>query len=153
AVRWPGAGRGREGPARPYSWRSYIRAGQAAAGDVFGRGSRGGLCRLRHGAGQTGGLTARFFETLTPARGLTISLAVAASFIAAVFFAKNGRLGGLVRRKAPVANERLMANTSSARKATRKIARKTEVNKARRTLLRNSVRKVEEAIASGDAKV
>lgn len=43
-----------------------------------------------------------------------------------------------------------MANTSSARKATRKIARKTEINKSRRTLLRNSVRKVEEAIASGD---
>jgi small subunit ribosomal protein S20 len=43
-----------------------------------------------------------------------------------------------------------MANTSSARKATRKIARKTEVNKTRRTLLRKSVRKVEEAIATGD---
>jgi small subunit ribosomal protein S20 len=43
-----------------------------------------------------------------------------------------------------------MANTSSARKATRKIARRTEINKTRRTLLRNSVRKVEEAIASGD---
>ena len=43
-----------------------------------------------------------------------------------------------------------MANTSSARKATRKIARKTEINKARRTILRNSVRKVEEAITSGD---
>ena len=37
-----------------------------------------------------------------------------------------------------------MANTSSARKATRKIARKTEINKSRRTVLRNSVRKVEE---------
>jgi small subunit ribosomal protein S20 len=46
-----------------------------------------------------------------------------------------------------------MANTSSAKKATRKIARKTEINKARRTLLRNSVRKVEEAIAGGDAKI
>ena len=46
-----------------------------------------------------------------------------------------------------------MANTSSARKATRKIARKTEINKVRRTLLRNSVRKVEEAIAGGDAKL
>ena len=45
-----------------------------------------------------------------------------------------------------------MANTSSARKATRKIARKTEINKARRSLLRNSVRKIEEAIASGDRK-
>jgi len=43
-----------------------------------------------------------------------------------------------------------MANTKSARKATRVIARKTEINKARRTLLRNSVRKVEEAIKSGD---
>ena len=46
-----------------------------------------------------------------------------------------------------------MANTSSARKATRKIARKTEVNKTRRTLLRKSVRKVEEAIAAGDRNV
>jgi small subunit ribosomal protein S20 len=43
-----------------------------------------------------------------------------------------------------------MANTTSARKATRKIARRTEINKSRRSLLRNSVRKVEEAIASGD---
>ena len=43
-----------------------------------------------------------------------------------------------------------MANTSSARKATRKIARRTEINKARRTRMRSSVRKVEEAIASGD---
>jgi len=43
-----------------------------------------------------------------------------------------------------------MANTKSARKATRKIARKTEVNKTRRSLLRKSVRKVEEAIAAGD---
>ena len=45
-----------------------------------------------------------------------------------------------------------MANTKSARKATRQIARKTEVNKARRAGLRNSMRKVEEAIASGDRK-
>jgi len=43
-----------------------------------------------------------------------------------------------------------MANTSPARKATRKIARRTEINKARRARMRNSVRKVEEAIASGD---
>ena len=42
-----------------------------------------------------------------------------------------------------------MANTSSARKATRKIARRTEINKARRTQLRSFVRKVEEAIAAG----
>jgi small subunit ribosomal protein S20 len=43
-----------------------------------------------------------------------------------------------------------MANTKSARKATRVIARRTEVNKARRSMLRSSIRKVEEAIASGD---
>jgi small subunit ribosomal protein S20 len=43
-----------------------------------------------------------------------------------------------------------MANTKSARKATRVIARRTEVNKARRSVLRGSVRKVEEAITSGD---
>jgi small subunit ribosomal protein S20 len=44
-----------------------------------------------------------------------------------------------------------MANTSSARKATRKIARRTEINKPRRSHLRSWVRKVEEAIAAGDA--
>ena len=43
-----------------------------------------------------------------------------------------------------------MANTSSARKATRKIARRTEINKGRRSKLRSFVRKVEEAIATGD---
>ena len=43
-----------------------------------------------------------------------------------------------------------MANTNSAKKATRKIARRTEVNKARRSRMRSFVRKVEEAIASGD---
>jgi small subunit ribosomal protein S20 len=43
-----------------------------------------------------------------------------------------------------------MANTTSAKKATRKIARRTIVNKARRTQLRGAVRTVEEAIKSGD---
>jgi small subunit ribosomal protein S20 len=46
-----------------------------------------------------------------------------------------------------------MANTSSAKKATRKIARRTDVNKARRSRVRSFIRKVEEAIASGDAKL
>ena len=46
-----------------------------------------------------------------------------------------------------------MANTSSARKAARVIARRTDVNKSRRTRMRTSVRKVEEAIASGDKAV
>ncbi|MFC6198608.1 30S ribosomal protein S20 [Ponticaulis profundi] len=43
-----------------------------------------------------------------------------------------------------------MANTRSAKKMVRKIARRTEVNKARRSRVRTYVRKVEEAIASGD---
>jgi small subunit ribosomal protein S20 len=43
-----------------------------------------------------------------------------------------------------------MANTTSARKATRKIARRTAVNKSRRTRMRNSVRAVEDAIKKGD---
>lgn len=43
-----------------------------------------------------------------------------------------------------------MANTRSAKKMVRKIARRTEVNKARRSRVRTYVRKVEEAIESGD---
>jgi len=45
-----------------------------------------------------------------------------------------------------------MANTSSAKKMVRKIARRTEVNKSRRSRVRSFVRKVEEAIATGDKK-
>ncbi|NDC58127.1 MAG: 30S ribosomal protein S20 [Alphaproteobacteria bacterium] len=44
-----------------------------------------------------------------------------------------------------------MANTSSAEKAIRKIARRTAVNKARRTMVRGTWRSVEEALAKGDA--
>ncbi len=43
-----------------------------------------------------------------------------------------------------------MANTSSAKKATRKIAARTAVNKNRRSRIRTYLRKVEEALASGD---
>ncbi|MCA1299875.1 30S ribosomal protein S20 [Stappia indica] len=43
-----------------------------------------------------------------------------------------------------------MANTPSAKKAARKIERRTAINKARRTRVRTHLRKVEEAIASGD---
>ena len=43
-----------------------------------------------------------------------------------------------------------MANTSSARKATRQIVRRTIVNKSRRSRLRTAVVKIEEAIATGD---
>ncbi len=43
-----------------------------------------------------------------------------------------------------------MANTSSAKKAVRKIERRTAVNKSRRSQMRTFMRKVEEALASGD---
>lgn len=42
-----------------------------------------------------------------------------------------------------------MANTPSAKKAVRKIERRTAVNKARRSRMRTFLRKVEEAIAAG----
>lgn len=43
-----------------------------------------------------------------------------------------------------------MANTNSAKKMFRKIARRTAVNKARRSRVRTFVKKVEMAITSGD---
>jgi small subunit ribosomal protein S20 len=53
-------------------------------------------------------------------------------------------------RAAALPKATTMANTTSAKKATRKIARRTEVNKTRRSRMRSFVRKVEEAIAAGD---
>ena len=43
-----------------------------------------------------------------------------------------------------------MANTSSAKRAARKAVRRTEMNKARHSRLKTDVRKVEDAISSGD---
>ncbi len=43
-----------------------------------------------------------------------------------------------------------MANTKSAKKATRKIQRQTAINKNRRTRMKTEVRRVEEAIAAGN---
>ena len=43
-----------------------------------------------------------------------------------------------------------MANTTSAKKMTRKIAKRTEINKTRRSRMRTFLRKVEEAIAAGN---
>jgi small subunit ribosomal protein S20 len=43
-----------------------------------------------------------------------------------------------------------MANNPGAKKAIRKIARRTEINTARRSRVRTFVRKFEEALASGD---
>lgn len=45
-----------------------------------------------------------------------------------------------------------MANTKSAKKAVRKIARRTAVNQSRRSRMRTYVRRVEEAISAGDQK-
>ncbi|RFB79318.1 30S ribosomal protein S20 [Methylovirgula sp. 4M-Z18] len=45
-----------------------------------------------------------------------------------------------------------MANTTSAKKAVRKIEARTAVNRSRRSNMRTFIRKVEEAIASGDAE-
>ncbi len=43
-----------------------------------------------------------------------------------------------------------MANTSSAKKAVRQIERRTAVNRSRRSQMRTFLRKVEEALTSGD---
>ncbi len=42
-----------------------------------------------------------------------------------------------------------MANTPSAKKAARKIARRSEINRARKSRMRTFLRQVEEAIAGG----
>lgn len=44
-----------------------------------------------------------------------------------------------------------MANTPGSKKAIRKIARRTEVNKARRSRVRTFLKKFEEAVQGGDA--
>ena len=43
-----------------------------------------------------------------------------------------------------------MANTTSAKKMTRKIAKRTAINRSRRSRMRTFIRKVEEAIAAGN---
>ena len=45
-----------------------------------------------------------------------------------------------------------MANTPGAKKAVRKIARRTEVNKARRSRVRTYLRRFEEAVSKGDVE-
>lgn len=46
-----------------------------------------------------------------------------------------------------------MANNPGAKKAIRKIARRTEVNTARRSRMRTFLRKFDDALKSGDAAV
>ncbi|MGE0232835.1 MAG: 30S ribosomal protein S20 [Flavobacteriaceae bacterium] len=64
------------------------------------------------------------------------------------FVAAPGRRAGA--RNLKVKGSPAMPNTSSAKKMVRKIAARTEVNKARRTRMRGFIRKVEEALASGE---
>ena len=45
-----------------------------------------------------------------------------------------------------------MANTKSAKKAVRKISRRTQTNRSRISRMRGFVRKVEAAVAAGDAQ-
>ncbi len=44
-----------------------------------------------------------------------------------------------------------MANTPSAKKAARKIERRTEVNRSRRSRVRTYLRKFDDAVSTGDA--
>jgi small subunit ribosomal protein S20 len=46
-----------------------------------------------------------------------------------------------------------MANTAQSKKRARQMVRRTEINKTRRSRMRTFIRKVEEALASGDAAV
>ena len=72
-----------------------------------------------------------------------LTLTRPSAYIAASFFRR--------RRWAPIRGRpRTMANNPGAKKAIRKIARRTEVNKARRSRVRTFVRKFEEALAAGD---
>ena len=66
---------------------------------------------------------------------------------ARLFFAPCGMPRGHPKRDR---KRGIMANTSSAKKATRKIARRAAINKNRRSRVRTYVRQVEEALASGD---
>jgi small subunit ribosomal protein S20 len=70
---------------------------------------------------------------------------------AAYFLIKLSAAGGEASLLPVIRSDR-MANTKSAKKATRVIARRTEVSKARRTQMRTYLRQVEAALAAGDAK-
>jgi small subunit ribosomal protein S20 len=62
----------------------------------------------------------------------------------------NGRYRSVWRLSRSLKDREHMANTTSAKKATRKIARRTLINKSRRTQMRGAVRTVEDAIKKGD---
>ena len=149
---------GREGAARPYPRRSGLGAGAAAAQRLRGRRPGGGDVRLRPGPPAS---PADARPLIGPGRPPPPALtcgeagdyklpALAARFSPPLVFATSHHAGQIRGLPAARRTRTGMANTTSAQKATRVIARRTEVNKARRSRMRNSVRKVEEAIASGD---
>lgn len=72
----------------------------------------------------------------------------ASPFVMSLRLSHRGRLGRMAGNHRRERTK--MANTPSAKKATRKIERRTEVNKNRRSRVRTFLRKVEEAIAAGD---
>ena len=122
-----------EGTAGPHSRRSGLGPGETAAGAVPGgrSGVRGG--RLRQDP--------RGRRLISTDRGCFDS--------ADARYYKRRNL--MATPSPPLHSTRdSMANTSSAKKAQRVIARRTEVNKARRSRMRSYVGKVEEAIAAGD---
>jgi small subunit ribosomal protein S20 len=82
---------------------------------------------------------------LTPGNGLTISIGKWRRVIAAFVF-RNLQPEAPRSRGAGI----LMANTTSARKATRVIARRTKINQSRLSRARSFIGKVEDAIATGD---
>lgn len=59
---------------------------------------------------------------------------------------------GLLRNRIFEEEKEPMANTPQSKKRARQIERVTAVNKARRSRIRTFLRKVEEAIASGNAE-
>ena len=90
-------------------------------------------------------LTFERLATITPRLGGR----GAAAFISIRHTGSSARLGARGHAATKVTRT-FMANTPSAKKATRKIARQTAVNKSRRSRMRGFIRRVEEAIASGD---
>jgi small subunit ribosomal protein S20 len=87
---------------------------------------------------------------LTPLRHPTISRAIPAAVLPPLLFVPPSRLSRQLQTAVNSYADTAMANTKSAKKASRKIARRTEINKARRSRMRSSLRKVDDAISSGD---
>jgi len=69
---------------------------------------------------------------------------------AALVFPRPGRMIARSDLARASCRTETMANTASAKKAARVIARRTTVNQARRSRVRTFLRKLEEAIATGD---